>query len=513
MATSDYSISLGVYTLGQENDITFYRPSAEDTLTLSYQLGEASGQAELVQSYSDEAITVYRWTPPLTLCAQLPAASEGYGTLTMTAGHNGTTVVKDFPVRFAVPASSQPTGAVQVSLHNDNDALAAWGLCVKGQTTLSYSVQATPSAGASVSRCRFTFGAASAEGLTGTAEVTAAGTLTPGVTVWDSRDRSAVFYGQPITAYDYYLPVLRSAFAWRCDESGEEDEEGTYLRCQAQAECAALDGRNAVTMTVRFRPVGGSWSGAISLPNNTETQIAQGLDGSVSYEVEITARDSLGSCRTVTVTSSTARVTLHLRQGGGGAAFGKYAQSDALECAWDASFDGDMSVAGDVSVGGELQTQALTVGGKSLVDTVYPVGSIYMTLSSTAPSVLFGGTWQRVQGRYLLGADDQHTSGTLGGSFSYQIAVSELPMHSHPLPDSYSAYGSGGSLLSAAGGGDDTGAVVSRGSDLQAGAVNAAPMLGGIRSSAAGWTGDAGLNEPMTIVPPYLAVYIWRRTG
>ena len=43
-------------------------------------------------------------------------------------------------------------------------------------------------------------------------------------------------------------------------------------------------------------------------------------------------------------TSSNASVAFHLRSGGVGAAFGKLADSAALQCAWDASFDSDMTV-------------------------------------------------------------------------------------------------------------------------------------------------------------------------
>lgn len=46
---------------------------------------------------------------------------------------------------------------------------------------------------------------------------------------------------------------------------------------------------------------------------------------------------------------------------------------------------------------------------KNIVDLVYPIGSIYMSVSSTSPTTLFGGTWEALPGRFLLGA------GTLGG--------------------------------------------------------------------------------------------------
>ena len=38
-----------------------------------------------------------------------------------------------------------------------------------------------------------------------------------------------------------------------------------------------------------------------------------------------------------------------------------------------------------------------------MVDMLYPVGSIYLTLNATNPSMLFGGTWEQVKGRFLPG--------------------------------------------------------------------------------------------------------------
>ena len=39
--------------------------------------------------------------------------------------------------------------------------------------------------------------------------------------------------------------------------------------------------------------------------------------------------------------------------------------------------------------------------------SIYPVGAIYMSVSSTSPASLFGGTWEQIQNRFLLAAGDQ----------------------------------------------------------------------------------------------------------
>lgn len=37
---------------------------------------------------------------------------------------------------------------------------------------------------------------------------------------------------------------------------------------------------------------------------------------------------------------------------------------------------------------------------------IYPIGSVYMSKNSTDPSTLFGGTWERIKGRVIVGVDE-----------------------------------------------------------------------------------------------------------
>ena len=50
------------------------------------------------------------------------------------------------------------------------------------------------------------------------------------------------------------------------------------------------------------------------------------------------------------------------------------------------------------------------------IDNIYPVGSIYISVSSTNPHDLFGGTWESVGGRFLIGVDSTYTAGSTGGA-------------------------------------------------------------------------------------------------
>ena len=68
----------------------------------------------------------------------------------------------------------------------------------------------------------------------------------------------------------------------------------------------------------------------------------------------------------------------------------------------------------------------------------YPVGSIYMSVVETNPAELFGGTWEALPGRVLVGAgvsdfDINYVAGTRGGSRARTLTSSNIPKHTHTV--------------------------------------------------------------------------------
>ena len=75
---------------------------------------------------------------------------------------------------------------------------------------------------------------------------------------------------------------------------------------------------------------------------------------------------------------------------------------------------------------------------------IYPVGSIYISVNEMNPETLFGGVWERIQGKFLLSSSDSHDLNTTGGqeSISYtpsgtteehKITLDEMPAHEHQI--------------------------------------------------------------------------------
>ena len=124
--------------------------------------------------------------------------------------------------------------------------------------------------------------------------------------------------------------------------------------------------------------------------------------------------------------------------------------------------------------------------------SIYPVGAIYMSTSSTSPASLFGGTWEQIQNRFLLAAGSSYTAGDTGGEATHTLTANEIPAHSHAI---YSGYGD----------------IVSNVSD--------AYRYQKWGSSDRGWkTGNLGTNSigggaAHNNMPPYLVIYVWKRTA
>lgn len=121
---------------------------------------------------------------------------------------------------------------------------------------------------------------------------------------------------------------------------------------------------------------------------------------------------------------------------------------------------------------------------QSLLDFIYPVGSIYLSYSHVDPGTLFGGTWVRMVNTFLWGCDADGDIGVTGGEKTHTLTVNELPAHNH------------GSVYSGNASGTKTHAwLASGGSAMAYGTVS---------------TGGGQAHNNM---PPYTQVAIWRRTA
>ncbi len=137
----------------------------------------------------------------------------------------------------------------------------------------------------------------------------------------------------------------------------------------------------------------------------------------------------------------------------------------------------------------------------------FPVGSIYMSLSSTNPSTYFGGTWVQIKDSFLLGAGNSYSAGNSGGSASHShttgnhtLSINEIPSHTHIFT------------------GNNVNSVGKASYPHWTGGYGEQPNSASLGFTPIAWTGgsqahnhgDTGSSSHM---PPYYVVYIWRRTA
>lgn len=133
----------------------------------------------------------------------------------------------------------------------------------------------------------------------------------------------------------------------------------------------------------------------------------------------------------------------------------------------------------------------LPVDASVVVDLIYPVGSIYMSVNNVSPDTLFAGTeWVQIKDRFLLSAGDNHANGATGGAESirytpggsvgnHTLVVSEIPGHAHGLNSHTHKY------VKATGTGGNSGKTASGGGDLND--YNAYALLTGTGDGQADW--------------------------
>lgn len=141
------------------------------------------------------------------------------------------------------------------------------------------------------------------------------------------------------------------------------------------------------------------------------------------------------------------------------------------------------------------------------VNEIYPVGAIYISTVSTHPATLFGGTWEQIAGKFLLACDQTYTAGATGGSstHSHQYGLQYGGFYYHTVLENDSSAG----VLSW-----DTNGNLSLGTTTTTGsATSSAPSNSGSGSTSMNHYRTIGDTSYTSNMPPYLSVYMWKRTA
>lgn len=527
------------WTLGDELSFTIDRKLSSFRDTLSYHC--AYTENGVPKAYSGDILTKSsatsaKFTPPFNWAKHSPNAIRGMATFTLSTYDSSGTLIGSTVKNswFTIPDTVIPDCSISLSdtssiwvSGSKKSCLEHFGKYVSGVSAIHAEITASGAYGSTIKSYSGSYPGGSfstqsfnisTSGLSGVCQIDA--------TVRDSRNRkNSASASASIAAYS--PPKVTALSVRRCKSKTDstEDEQGNYTQVTYGYEIVNVDGtnKNAKSIVLKYKTTSGSESEWIT---QNLTASAYSGTGSIiletssdnSYVFSFTVSDSISSSSKST-SVSTGYCIYHVPASGKGITFGGIAEGDGFNVKMPATFSSTINASGNFVgqyvTGTWLQTVSATDLGRKppkvavidesgwiysralsalILEAVYPVGSIYISVNSTSPQILFGGTWEAIQGKFLLASSSTHKAGSTGGEETHTLTMGEMPEHTHPM------YVSNG-------GGDGSWAP-NEGTYLVDSATDTQTT----------WWARLGMNyagggNAHNNMPPYLAVYMWKRTA
>lgn len=134
-----------------------------------------------------------------------------------------------------------------------------------------------------------------------------------------------------------------------------------------------------------------------------------------------------------------------------------------------------------------LDTRGIVHNKKILNTILFPIGYVYISVNNTNPGTIFGGTWEQIKDTFLLACGDKYANGATGGESEVKLTIDQMPRHKHDIE------------------------MTSGGVGYQ---IERVPF-----GNQSVWGNSnlpikpTGGDKPHNNMPPYLAVYIWKRVS
>ena len=428
------------------------------THSIQYQFGDLSGYITADGGVSATEVklseTSIPWVVPESFYSQIPNAKSGWGSLTCRT-YSGSTQIGDAKSTTftATAAESVCRPSVSGAVVDINDATKALtgnaSILVRYMSTARCAITASAKNGASIA-------AKTINGISVTGGSLDIPNVDNGNIVFTTQDSRGYTASDTVSASMIpYVLLTNNATAARTDPTSGNARLVLSGNCFVGSFCAV---DNAVTATYK---IGSGAEVPIDLTVSGDQYDASvdlsGLDYTKSHTIHVTVSDKLSS------------VTKKVQVNRGIPVFD-----------W-----GENDFAFNVPV---------TVCGVP-VDS-HPVGSVYMSFDSTSPASLFGGTWEQIKDVFLLAAGSTYKAGATGGEAAHTLTKDELP---HFKADVY---------------------ITAGGVNYQVMYTNAASRANGqspyfvVNSgSTKVWADIDGGGKAHNNMPPYLAVYMWKRVA
>ncbi len=356
---------------------------------------------------------------PMDLCSEIPTATSDLMSVEVTT-YSGSTQIGNMvskQITLAVPESVKPT---------INSIVLSGVKLFKEMYLNSYSMVNIKSTfngvyGSTIKKVDIT-GSQLNYSTTGinipsvdiNSDYLKAGTHSYFITVTDTRGRSVQKESSTINVVDYSKPTIEASIQ-RCimnasSQYVDDDVDGTILKITPKYKFSELSGQNSLTIKKAV-----SNNLVVNLASSG-TAVYLGSNGSFStdqtYIVTFTLVDEVGLQSNLDVAVDKGQVIISFHQSGEGVGIGEVAEQGQLRTKWP-----------------------IYVAGKKLefnINSIYPIGSIYITVNAANPSTLFPGTtWSAfAQGRTLIGVG----TNSYGVSYPSVNALYGAEKHAHAGP-------------------------------------------------------------------------------
>lgn len=542
---SELSVSSG--TLGTAMTITATKKVSSFKHKVTWKCGGYSGTVCNINSG-----TSWSFTPELKLAEGAPNGTRVYCTFTLYT-YNGSASVGSVTkaVWLEIPDTVVPT--CSLFLEDVDGHTFKYGGYVQGQSRVHGEITANGAYGSKISSYLTDINSSEYFSSTFDSEVLLfSGDMAVYSVVKDTRGRTASA-NTAISVLPYDAPKITKLSVIRCNSDGTENDRGTWAKVTYSYSIESLNNRNSKGAVLKYKKSSETTWTSVTLTAvySAEDQTSKfAADDAVSYDIALFISDDFYKDSTAVKSQtsvSTGYCLYHIPASGKGITFGGVAENDGFDVKMDAKFEGDSHFAGGLTediktlVSGDCN--AILTSGNYYIGTSgtnkpgsgwngwltvksygdakycyqeyvtyngeryyrmrdngtwqawisrspYPVGSIYISINSTSPATLFGGTWEQIKGRFLVGANTTYKAGSTGGEAKHTLTEDEMPQHNHVI-----YYPNGG--------GPDAGAAIGF---PEAGSKNTWWAEGSK-------TGVAGSGAAHNNLPPYLAVYIWKRTA
>ena len=424
---------------------------ANFTHTVKYSFGNKTG------TIATGVVDNCSWTPPTSLLDQIPNTTIGSGTILVDTYSGNTKIgeTKSCGFNLHLPSNSEPTvGTITLTEQHAGVKAKNANVTVQQISKKLVSVPVSAKYSASIKTVTCDGVVLSNNDGTYTGYISNKSNGTYKVTVTDSRGLQSSNAVEQ-TFYEYAKPFITATLKRESETSakGALSVSGSYSTILS----------NTLSMTIQRND---SSSPTTVLPSLSDGSISYtksytDLNYVQSFIVKVKATDGFGESVETTAVLGIAQYAFAMIKHG-------------------------------VILGPDSYLFDKQNAMRSVLDFFYPVGTIYTTEDKDFnPSTRWGGTWELIKDRMIIGAGNSYAVKSTGGEATHTLTGKEIPPHNHTSPVRIQWYN------------EERNGVIFTGWGASNAQVDYQTQ----------YTGYAGEGHAHNNLPPYYSAYIWRRTA